>query len=122
MYIDAMEAMPFSKFSYDVVHSSWVFHALFNHQLRAAFLEQNRILRPGGYMWIFGGWAKEQVDTIHHLLVDQLGYKYLMNEKRMIDRTKVKHTFDNIPYELDWTAILVKPIRADEGTCKRVYQ
>ena len=53
MYVDAMEAMPFAKFSYDVVHSSWVFHALFSHQLRAAYLEQNRILRPGGYMSFF---------------------------------------------------------------------
>ncbi len=58
MYVDAMEAMPFAKFSYDVVHSSWVFHALFSHQLRAAYLEQNRILRPGGYMWIYGNRKK----------------------------------------------------------------
>ena len=51
MYVDAMEAMPFAKFSYDVIHSSWVFHALLNQQLTHTFLEQNRILRPGGYMW-----------------------------------------------------------------------
>jgi hypothetical protein len=48
MYLDAMEAMPFAKFSYDILHSSWVFHALLNHQLVHTFLEQNRILRPGG--------------------------------------------------------------------------
>jgi SAM-dependent methyltransferase len=156
MYIDAMEAMPFAKFSYDVVHSSWVFHALFTHQLRAAFLEQNRVLRPGGYLWIYGvcsrtrqqdscdgpaglpypphpcvpfaccflsgGWSNEQVETIDHLLVGQLGYTYLENTKTWIDTTKVKHAFDSVPYQLDWNAILVKPIRADEKTCQRVYQ
>lgn len=155
-----MEAMPFAKFSYDVVHSSWVFHALFSHQLRAAYLEQNRILRPGGYMWIYGpshtnthkhtvthmipfpppllspskqaapwcimldpalnlpvvvslccsllcvvlvvlpgGWSFEQVDTMTHLLVDQLGYKVLFEKRNVVDTNKVKHAFDTVPYE-----------------------
>jgi SAM-dependent methyltransferase len=119
MYVDAMEAMPFAKFSYDVIHSSWVFHALFTHQLRTAYLEQHRLLRPGGYLWIYGGWSFAQVDTIMHLLVDQLGYTLLYEKRLVVDTTKVKHAFDTIPFELEWTAILLKPIRADD-TCVRV--
>jgi len=109
MYVDAMEPMPFAKFSYDIVHSSWVFHALFNDQLRQAFLEQNRILRPGGYMWINGGWSYEQVKTLENLLITQLGYKKLWENKRPVTS---KTKFDTVHYELDWEAILLKPIKA----------
>ena len=163
MLLDAMEAMPFAKSSYDVIHSSWVFHALFNHQLRAAYLEQNRLLRPGGYMWsvflrhntaaaslfagcvplpspfaigvltifllllsvcvhplrIYGGWSLGQVATITHLLVEQLGYTILFQRRNMVDRSKVNHSFDKIPFELEWTAILLKPSRVDENSCQR---
>jgi len=121
MYVDAMEPMPFAKFSYDVVHSSWVFHALYPNQLRAAYLEQNRLLRPGGYMWIYGGWSFEQVDAILHLLVDQLGYTVLHEHRLLIDTSKVKRAFDTIPFELEWTVILLKPIRAGDG-CVRVLE
>jgi len=121
MYVDAMEPMPFAKFSYDVVHSSWVFHALFPNQLRVAYLEQNRLLRPGGYMWIYGGWSFEQVDAILHLLVDQLGYKVLHEHRMIVDTKKIKAAFDDIPFELEWTAILLKPVRAGEG-CERVLE
>jgi len=109
MYVDAMEPMPFAKFSYDIVHSSWVFHALFNEQLRQAFLEQNRILRPGGYIWINGGWSYEQVKTLENLLITQLGYKKLWENKRPVTS---KTKFDTVHYELDWEVILLKPIKA----------
>jgi GMP synthase-like glutamine amidotransferase len=112
MYIDAMEPMPFAKFSYDVVHSSWVFHALFDNELRTAFLEQNRILRPGGYMWINGGWSNSQVETLNNLLVNNLGYKILWQSKKNV---LSKTTFDTVHYELDWEAVLLKPIKA---SCK----
>ena len=117
MYLDAMEAMPFAKFSYDLVHSSWVFHALLNHQLVHTFLEQNRIIRPGGYIWLNGGWSNSQVSTIENLFLTQLGYTVIYNHKKPVPhpgRTK----FDTVPFELEWEVIMVKPIRADEKTCR----
>jgi hypothetical protein len=117
MYIDAMEAMPFAKFSYDVLHSSWVFHALLNSQLRHTFLEQNRILRPGGYMWLNGGWSNSQVATMEHLFIDELGYKAIYSHKKPVAKPGAT-SFDTIPFELEWEVILVKPIRADEKTCR----
>jgi hypothetical protein len=67
-------------------------------------------------MWIYGGWSKEQVDTIHHLFIEQLGYTYLTNDRHYV---KSKTKFDTVPYELDWTAVMVKPIRADDATCRQ---
>jgi hypothetical protein len=55
-----MEPMPFAKFTFDVVHSSWVFHACTVTQLITSFLEQHRLVRPGGYLWLMGGWSEEQ--------------------------------------------------------------
>lgn len=111
MFIDAMEAMPFAKFTYDVVHASWVFHALYENQLRTTYLEQNRILRPGGYMWIKGGWSFSQVKTLEELLIEQLGYKVMWEAKRPV-REPGKYRFDTVPFEVEWEAILVKPIKA----------
>ena len=96
MYLDAMEAMPFAKFSYDVLHSSWVFHALYPNQLVHTFLEQNRILRPGGYMWLNGGWSQEQVATIEDLFLNQLGYTAIFNHKKPVVKPG-KTKFDTIP-------------------------
>jgi len=117
MYLDAMEAMPFAKFSYDVLHSSWVFHALLESQLRHTYLEQNRILRPGGYMWIKGGWSQSQVDTLEGLLIGELGYTAIFSVKTPVAKPGSTF-FDTIPFELEWEAILVKPMRADEKTCR----
>ncbi len=55
-----------------------------------------------------------------HLLVDQLGYKILFEKRNVVDTTKVKHAFDTVPFQLEWTAILLKPVRADENKCLRV--
>lgn len=60
------------------------------------------------------------METITHLLVDQLGYTILMQRRNLVDRSKVNHKFDNIPFELEWTAILLKPTRVDESSCQRV--
>ena len=69
---------------------------------------------------IYGGWSFAQVATISHLLVEQLGYVLLHEHRAVVDTSKVKHSFDLIPFQLEWTAILLKPIRVDENKCTRV--
>lgn len=41
-----------AKFSFDVLHVSWVYHGQTPDELRVMFHELNRILRPGGYLWL----------------------------------------------------------------------
>ena len=74
MLLDSMTAFPFAKFSYDAVHSSWIFHGVYPKDLFKVFHEQNRVLRPGGYMWWVGGWSREQMAAIQSY-AKALGYK-----------------------------------------------
>ena len=107
--LNGENVMPFAKFSFDVIHHSWVYHALTPARWRDLLLEQNRILRPGGYLWISDGLSNAQLKTIKFLLLQQLGYKLLFEKE--IKRSSVTVTFGSNPYELEWHAILVKPNR-----------
>jgi SAM-dependent methyltransferase len=113
VYIDVMEAMPFASNSFDVLHTSWVYHGQQPNELLEMYLELNRILRPGGYLWMRGGWSNVQVDALRHLF-KQLGYTLLNEHVSMKPEVLSKRVSfgDNLPYHLDWTAIFVKPIKA----------
>jgi len=41
--VDVMEAMPFAKFSFDLIHISWVYHGQQPKELIEMFLEIHRI-------------------------------------------------------------------------------
>ena len=114
VYLDAMEPMPFAKFSFDVVHSGWVFHACTVPQVVQSVLEQHRILRPGGYLWIHGGWSHEQVAAMEQLLVRQLGYATLYDSRVAHDESD-GWKFDETPFQLEWHCILQRPLHAHCG-------
>ena len=121
MLVDVMEPMPFAKFTFDVVHVSWVFHGQQPEELIVMFNEINRIIRPGGYLWMRGGWALRQVHTLQQLLGDRFGYSVLVQEEKAKPKDiTAKMSFgDDLPYEEDWNVILVKPIAAEQSTnCK----
>ena len=117
-YLDAMEPMPFAKFTFDVVHTAWVLHATTVEQLRVSMLEQHRVLRPGGWLWLMGGWSKEQVGAMEALLVGVLGYVVVWQSKEPHDASD-GWTFDSTPFELEWHAVLQRPIKAVCGTRDR---
>jgi SAM-dependent methyltransferase len=117
LYMDAMEPMPFAKFTFDVVHSGWVLHALTAEQLRGAMLEQHRILRPGGWLWIHGGWSEEQVAVMWGLLVGALGYVARYDSR--VPHNDKSSTFDGTPFEVEWHVILQRPIATHCGAADR---
>ena len=114
MLVDVMEPMPFAKFTFDVLHVSWVFHGQQPDELLVMFSEINRVIRPGGYLWMRGGWSRRQVQSMQQLLVDKLGYTVLVQEeKKKPSEVTARMSFGKeLPYELDWSVILVKPISA----------
>ena len=83
MLLDSMTAFPFAKFSYDAVHSSWIFHGMYPKDLFKVFHEQNRVLRPGGYMWWVGGWSREQMAAINSY-AKALGYRELYSDVKKV--------------------------------------
>lgn len=118
LLLDSNRPMPFAKFSFDVVHHSWVYHGNDPASWRSVLLEQNRLLRPGGYLWIRDGFSKAVLHTIRYLLVEQLGYRILyQEEKPQLSPPKV--FFGRIPFEVEWAGILVKPnrIKGNELLC-----
>ena len=125
MLVDVMEPMPFAKFTWDVLHISWVYHGQQPDELIVMFNEINRVLRPGGYLWMRGGWARRQVDVMQALLVGRLGYEMLVSEEKpkpkdVTARMNFGGDRKDLPYELDWNVVLVKPIRAEQSTdCKQ---
>ena len=120
MLVDVMEPMPFAKFTFDVVHISWVFHGQQPEELIVMFNEINRVIRPGGYLWMRGGWSRRQVTTMQALLGGRFGYEMLVTEEQGIKpEVAAKNAFGekkDLPYELNWNVIMVKPIRAEQGT------
>ena len=114
-YLDAMEPMPFAKFSFDVVHSGWVFHACTVPQLVQSFLEQHRIVRPGGYLWVNGGWSNAQVAAMEELLVTQLGYVKLYESRVKHDESDGWKFEEDTPFQLEWHVILQRPLEAHCG-------
>ena len=114
MLVDVMEPMPFAKFTFDVIHVSWVFHGQQPEELIVMFNEINRVIRPGGYLWMRGGWSKRQVNTMQQLLGDKFGYSVLVQEekKKPAEVTARMSFGEQLPYEEDWNVIMVKPIHA----------
>ena len=114
MLVDVMEPMPFAKFTFDVIHVSWVFHGQQPEELIVMFNEINRIIRPGGYLWMRGGWSKRQVAAMQQLLGDKFGYSVLVQEekKKPAEVTARLNFGENMPYEEDWNVLMVKPIHA----------
>lgn len=110
MLLDSLRPLPFVKFSFDVIHHSWVYHGSAPAGWRTVLLEQNRLVRPGGYLWIRDGFSKAVLQTIRYLLVEQLGYRILYQEEKP-QPLPVKVFFGPIPFEVEWTGILVKPNR-----------
>jgi hypothetical protein len=106
--------MPFAKFTFDVIHISWVYHGKQPRELLTMFLEIHRILRPGGYIWMRGGWAHAQVTLLQNLLAKLLGYKilysHIQEKPKMI--TESISFGENLPYQSDWWVIAVKPVAA----------
>ncbi|CAF1454078.1 unnamed protein product [Rotaria magnacalcarata] len=117
-FLDGEKVLPFAKFSFDVVHHSWVYHGLTPARWRDVLLEQNRILRPGGYLWISDGLSYAQLETIKYLLLHQLGYKILYEDE--IKRESITVNFGLNPYEVTWESILVKPntLKNDLSQCQ----
>lgn len=105
-----MEAMPFAKWTWDVIHVSWVYHGQQPDELVEMYLELNRVLRPGGYIWQRGGWSQVQVDAMRALFI-QLGYKPLYDKEELKPKgVSEKISFgENLPYTTDWTCVWVKP-------------
>lgn len=121
--LDVMESLPFAKFSYDVVHLSWVYHGQDVDELRLMYHELNRVIRPGGYLWMRGGWSKKQVEFLTRLLTQQFGYKILYEETNLkpaaISQSVFFGSHKTLPYEVDWIVILLKPIQAvRKDTCQ----
>ncbi|CAF4342751.1 unnamed protein product [Rotaria magnacalcarata] len=96
-FLDGETVLPFAKFSFDAIHHSWVYHGATPARWREVLLEQNRILRPGGYLWIRDGLSYAQLKTIKYLLLHQLGYKVLFENE--IKRKSITVYFASNPYE-----------------------
>lgn len=112
--VDAMEAMPFARGAFDVIHISWVYHGQHPHELIAMFMEIDRLVRPGGYVWQRGGFSMQQVYAMKHLF-KLLGYTALHDKLKRVDREKVRIQFGSegdIPFEAEWSCIFVKPTTA----------
>ena len=106
--LEGEKIMPFAKQSFDVIHHRWVFHSVEPDRFRDIVIDQNRILRPGGYLWICDGLSNAQYETIRYLLLEQLGYKIIFEEKKK--RRSITAHFKSNPYEVDWHVILIKPV------------
>ena len=113
MLLDSFRAMPFAKFSFDVVHHSWVYHSSTPAEWRTVLLEQNRLVRPGGYLWIKDGFSMAVLATIKFILIEQLGYRVLFEDTRR-QHLLEPVSFGPIPYEVEWISILVKPNRVKD--------
>ena len=91
-----------------------VFHGQTPSELKVMIQEMNRILRPGGYLWLRGGWSLLQFDFLREFLVGTLGYVALhSDEQRKPEAVTAKIFFGpdrTLPYAIDWTTIYVKPI------------
>jgi len=119
--LDSMIAFPFAKFSYDAIHTSWIYHGVYPKDLFQVFQEQNRILRPGGYLWWVGGWSREQMKALAGYAA-ALGYKELYSVVTPVANADKPGawrfgTKADIPYQVDWTVVWVKPIKAVPGGC-----
>ena len=116
--LDSTRPMPFAKFSFDVIHHAWIYHSLPPAQWRTILLEQNRMLRPGGYLWIQDGSSNAVLDTIKYLLVEQLGYTVLYHSEYRLSLPARAH-FGSEPFEAVWGFILVKPnhLKNDQYPC-----
>jgi len=123
--VDTMESMPFAKFSFDVVHVSWVYHGQSVDELRVMLHEINRVVRPGGYLWLRGGWSRAQNDFINAFLAGTLGYGALHYEEQAKPPEVTARVFfdkaGTLPYQVDSTSVWLKPIdkkvAADATTC-----
>lgn len=118
--IDVMESLPFSQRSFDLLHVSWVYHGQYPNELYKMFHELNRVLRPGGFLWMRGGWSTIQVEALKDVLINQLGYT-ILKEKVSIKPEQVSSRIffganNTLPYQQDWTVVLLKPIRAVKST------
>lgn len=128
--VDTMEAMPFAKFSFDVVHISWVYHGQSVDELRVMLHELNRLVRPGGYLWLRGGWSQEQLQFINTFLGQTLGYGALHYEETAKPPEVSAKVFfgkdQTLPYQVDSTSVWLKPIDkevlADATTCSAQTQ
>jgi len=118
MLLDSFRPLPFVKFSFDVLHHAWIYHGSVPSEWRTVLLEQNRLIRPGGYLWIQDGFSRAVLQTIRYLLIEQLGYRVLYEEERP-QSSPPKVFFGSIPYEVEWTGIMVKPnhIKGNELSC-----
>ena len=122
LLLDSMEPMPFAKGSFDLVHSSWLYHGQRPAELADFMYEADRVLRPGGYLYLRGGWSNAQIAKQRSIL-SSLGYA-LLHEQVATKPREVTARVEfgtGLPYEADWTTIYVKPIRAEqeeEGACK----
>ncbi len=118
--VDVMEPMPFAQFSFDLIHSSWVYHGQQPEELLEMFTEIHRILRPGGYLWLGGGFSNRQISFLRELLEEKFGFHPLhqsINKKPQSITDKISFG-PNLPYDADWSVIYVKPIRAvQRGDC-----
>lgn len=111
MLLDAMNSMPFSKYTFDIVHAAWLYHDKKADVLWDIFNEQNRVIRPGGYLWWAGGFSKQQINAIE-LYAELFGYHVLLNDKQPQPPGQYFGTYSDIPYEITWNAIWIKPIKA----------
>ncbi|CAF4416283.1 unnamed protein product [Rotaria magnacalcarata] len=110
MLLDGRKVLLFAKYSFDIIHHSLAFHGSTPIEWRTILLDQNRILRPGGYMWIFDGFSYAQLRTTKYLLIEQLGYRILY-ESEQERKSNIEKKFGLIPHQVNWHAILVKPNR-----------
>jgi len=125
LLVDVMEAMPFAQRSFDLIHVSWVYHGQTPMELWDFVHEVDRVLRPGGYLYLRGGWSNSQIIAQRSMYAN-LGYTVLyeqVSQKPSEVTDKVSFGPD-LPYNADWTAILLKPISAapasEEGCAARL--
>jgi len=126
LLLDSMEPMPFARGSFDLVHSSWLYHGQRPTELADFVYEADRVLRPGGYLYLRGGWSHAQIAKQRSIL-SALGYAVLHEQvgAKPSDVTARVQFGPGLPYEADWTVILVKPMRAvkaDEDECRARLQ
>jgi hypothetical protein len=82
-------------------------------ELRVMMHEINRVIRPGGYLWLRGGWSYEQLDFLNEFL-PMLGYGALHYSQTAKPKEVSAKVFfgpqQTLAYQVDSTSIWLKPI------------
>eukprot|EP01033_Poteriospumella_lacustris_P011870 gene11870-8464_t len=106
MNLDAKRPLPFAKHSFDLIHAAWLYHSFSPEPLQSLMLDVNRMLRPGGYLWIDDGMSLAQYEVIKRTF-SAFGYQPLFLAEKPL-RSDVFISRNN-KLEIHFYAIYLKP-------------